>query len=375
MNNVFCKVHRRLLAATCSAALLISASTGASACTSFVIKAKDDGRVYGRTMEFGFETESTVSMVPRGFEFTATTGLSDPMVWQAKYAVIGMNAIKDDTMIVDGINEEGLAGGALYFPGFASYPEPTQDKASSSLGPLNFLAWVLTSFATVDEVRDALASVQIVAIENTELKEVPPLHFTLHDRSGKSIVIEPVNGELKVYDNPLGVMTNSPGFDWHLINLRNYVNLSPVNAGEKQVLDGEVVSLGQGSGMLGLPGDSTPPSRFVRASAFVSTVEMRETAEENLHVATHMLNNFDIPKGFIRPNAEKAVAPELPDYTQWSVMANLEDATYFVRDQDALSFNSVSFDDFDLDGSAIRSLVPPTTDPFEPLVKAEGSRP
>ncbi|WP_082597000.1 choloylglycine hydrolase family protein [Pseudovibrio sp. POLY-S9] len=381
MPSLFSKMQRVVLTGLCSTTLLISPIAGASACTSFVVTAKDDGRVYGRTMEFGFETESTVSLIPRNYELTSSGELNgdkqwEGAKWKSKYAVIGMNAMKHETAIVDGVNEAGLAAGALYFPGFAEYSDVKASGADDEVAPIDFLVWVLSQFETVEEVKEAVKSIKLVDVDFAPLGEVPPLHFTIHDRSGKSIVIEPVDDGLKVYDNELGVMTNSPQFDWHLTNLRNYVNLTPINSAGKKFPEGELQPLGQGSGMLGVPGDVTPPSRFVRVTAFVTTAEEHETAKENLNVAGHILNNFDIPKGFAQPEALDAAQSassqqdDNPDYTQWSVMADLNGAVYYVRKLNAMNFNSVSFKDFDPDGSTLTILKPLVADPFSNLADA-----
>ncbi len=125
---------------------------------------------------------------------------------------------------------KGLTGGVLYFPDFAKYTDPADAKAEDSLAPWDVLTWALTNFATVAEVKEALSNISVVTVIQKNMGIAPPLHYTLHDATGASIVIEPVDGKLKVYDNPLGVMTNSPSFDWHMTNLRNYVKLSPNNA-------------------------------------------------------------------------------------------------------------------------------------------------
>ena len=119
----------------------------------------------------------------------------------------------------------------------------------------------------------------------------------VHDASGKSLVIEYVGGKLNLYDDPLGVITNSPGFDWHMTNLRNYVNFSLDNHPPIQLGSVKLAPFGQGSGMLGMPGDFTPPSRFVRAVAFSQSVLEPKTGDEAVLTAFHILNNFDIPRG------------------------------------------------------------------------------
>jgi len=125
------------------------------------------------------------------------------------------------------------------------------------------------------------------------LKEIglaPPVHYAIHDASGKSIVIEYVEGKLHVYDDPLGVLTNSPAFDWQTTNLRNYVNFSLVNVPPVHLGTVTLVGFGQGTGMLGLPGDITPPARFVRAVAYTNSVFPSKTGDAAVLQAFHILN-------------------------------------------------------------------------------------
>src|SRR6201999_1968042 len=154
----------------------------------------------------------------------------------------------------------------------------------------------------------------------------PEVHFVVHDASGKSIVIEYVGGKLHVYDNPLGVVTNSPSFDWHITNLRNYVNFSMTNVPAVKLGSMSLQPFGAGSGMLGLPGDFTPPSRFVRAVAFVNTMIAPKDAAEAVSAASTMLNNFDIPKGLVR---EGTAEDFHLGYTQWSVIADMSHKVYY----------------------------------------------
>jgi choloylglycine hydrolase len=117
------------------------------------------------------------------------------------------------------------------------------------------------------------------------------------DPSGASIVVEFTGGQLKIHDNDLGVITNAPNYDWHLINLRNYINLSAVELPSKKIVDLDFTALGGGSGMIGLPGDFTPPSRFVRAVAWTQTARSTQNADETVYELFRILDNFNLPLG------------------------------------------------------------------------------
>jgi choloylglycine hydrolase len=124
-----------------------------------------------------------------------------------------------------------------------------------------------------------------------------PVHFIVTEPSGKQIVIEFLKGETMVYDAPLGVLTNAPTYEWHLTNLRNYLNLSPVSLPGKKIENLDFHPLGAGSGMIGLPGDFTPPSRFVRAVAFTATARPTEDGPETIYEVLRILDNFNVPLG------------------------------------------------------------------------------
>jgi choloylglycine hydrolase len=140
---------------------------------------------------------------------------------------------------------------------------------------------MLSSFSTVEEVRAGLADVRVVNVEDARFGGAAlPFHWKVQDETGASLIIEITNGgEVEVYDGFLGVITNSPGYDWHLTNLRNYLGLSPVAALPVEI-GGEVFSpFGAGAGLRGLPGDFTPPSRFVRAVALTASARPLQTGE------------------------------------------------------------------------------------------------
>lgn len=347
------KSSRRMFARGAATALIAAALVvpqAAFACTSFVFPTSDGGMVYARTMEFGFELKSDMIVVPRNYAFTATAADAKPgKQWKSKYAVIGMNAFGIPAL-TDGMNEKGLAGGILYFPDYAKFQDPSTAKAEDSLAPWDVLSWALTNFSTVAEVKAALGSIAVIDVKQPNMGFAPPVHYTLHDATGASIVIEPIDGKLKVYDNPLGVMTNSPSFDWHMTNLRNYVHLSPDNTKPLKVNGATFTPLGEGSGMLGVPGDTTPPSRFVRATAFVLSAAKVPSGPQSVRLAEHIANNFDIPKGWI-------VDPATPlEYTQWTTIADMKNMTYYVKTYDDQVLRGAAFKDYNLEAKDLVTI-------------------
>ncbi len=306
--------------------VLALAASYASACTGIRISAHDGSVIYARTLEFAEPLESQILFLPRNYEFVGTTASGRPgLTWHSKCAAVGMNG-ESFNLLVDGVNEHGLAAGGFYFPDFAGYQSATAPEVAKTIAPWEVPTWILTNFKTVDEVREALPTIRVAAAPINHQGDVPPLHYVTHDASGNSLVIEYVDGKLTTFENPIGVITNSPTFDWHIINLRNYINLTATNTPPRDLHGVLLDQLGQGSGMRGLPGDFTPPSRFVRAVALSQSAAPVDTGVQAVREAFHILNSFDIPRGAVRPD----VAADQPyDCTQWTSACDLQALTYY----------------------------------------------
>lgn len=324
-----------------------------AACTGIKLVANDGSTVHGRTLEFGKPIDTSIAFIPRGYPFVGTPPQGKGLNFKAKYAVIGAIAF-DEISILDGINEKGLSVGTFYFPGFAGYTETTSENRSKSLSPTEFPNWIITQFATVEEVRAALPS---VVIAPTPLKDwenaPPPLHYVVFDLSGKSIVIEPVAGQLKIYDNPLGILTNSPEFPWHMTNLRNYIHLSTTNPAPIEIDGVKLSAFGHGAGMMGMPGDFTPPSRFVRAALYSHAADIPENIDEAILQVFHVLNQFDIPKGALRGTEE---GKTYYDYTLLTSARDPHNLRYYFKNYEDQSIRVVDLKAFDFNGKSVKRL-------------------
>ncbi|SFV49783.1 Choloylglycine hydrolase [hydrothermal vent metagenome] len=356
----------KILTSVAVVAMIIGGS--AEACTGIEVKAKDGASVTGRTVEFGILIDTSVAVVPRGYEFVGMTTRGEGKRWTSKYASVGM-IIADYEVIVDGINEKGLSCANFYFPGYAKYSVTTKENQSISMSSTDVVQWILSMFESVDDVRKALENNEVAispVLTPGFPPQVQPFHFVVYDKTGKSIVFEPIDGKLKIYDNPLGVITNSPTYDWHMTNLRNYVTLSANSAKDIELTNMTVKSLGQGSGMLGLPGDFTPPSRFVRAAAFSSSVIPKKTAQESVMQVFHILNNFDIPVGAARTVEDGKI---FSDYTMLTVARDSKNIRYYYKTYDDQNIKVVDLKDFDLDAKKIVKLHTLTKQQFEDVSK------
>ncbi len=322
-----------------------------NACTGFKLTAKDGSVVSGRTLEFDRLVVSSVAVIPRNYEFVGTTPLGAGLKYKAKYGAVGLITYGYPA-IMDGINEKGLAIGTFYFPGFAGYSTITPENQSKALSPVEFPNWLITQFATTDEVRAALSDVLIApTITKVWGDTPPPFHYIVYDKKGGALVIEPINGKLVAYDNPLGVITNSPTFDWHMMNLRNFINLTPFNVEPIELNGVKLAPFGQGSGMVGIPGDFTSPSRFVQAAIFSTTAIPPENADEAVFQTFHILNQFDVPVGVVRQKKNGVVQI---DSTQFTCVKDPQSLKYYFKTYEGQCIKVVDLKKFDLTAQSIK---------------------
>lgn len=306
----------------------IGLTSSAEACTGIRLMATDGAAVYGRTLEFGIPLPTDLIIIPKGTPYKGTTKLNtqNGKTWESKYAIVGAAPFQYPH-IVDGFNSEGLAVGLYYFPGYAKFQTLSKENQHDALAPWELGTFLLSQCVTVEDVKKILPAIAVVAVVAPEMGEVPPVHYAVTDAKGNSMVIEYIEGELKTYDNPTGVITNAPSFDWHLTNLNNYINLSANNAAPVKIENLNLPGFGQGSGMLGAPGDFTPPSRFVRAVFFSQFAVPMTNGDDSVFQLFHLLNQFDIPKGSVRASAD----PKDSEYTNWTSVSNLKDKKFYYR--------------------------------------------
>jgi len=306
------------------------------ACTDFLLKAKDNTVVIGRTMEFPVDLESKIWIIQKGIEKTSigdkgVRGLS----WKTKYAFIGIDGFNLQDAYVEGMNEEGLSYGGLMYTG-AKYQEAEPGKFVTYM---DLASWILGNFATVDEVKKELPKIKVADKYIKNVHGSLGLHIAIHDATGKSIVVEFIDGEQKIYDNKVGVMTNHPDFNWQITNLSNYINLDHNDKEPRTVNGHNVVPTGVGSGMLGLPGDWTPPSRFIRAAYSIDAALTPKDSLEAVNLAEHIMNTVDIPKGVIKEKVNPVI--HIYGNAQWSIIKDLTNKVLYFRTYDNMTLRKI----------------------------------
>lgn len=343
-----------MLSALLLSACGFTAHIPANACTGIMLKSKDGATVAARTIEWAESVMNTLYVVvPRNQELQSLTPSGmDGMKFKTKYGFVGL-AVEQKEFMVEGLNEKGLSAGLFYFPNYGEYQPYDAAHKERCLADFQLVSYVLGECSTVDEVKKVLEKVRVIGID----PRASTVHWRFTEASGRQIVLEIVNQEMHFYENPLGVLTNSPGIEWHWTNLNNYVNLQPGTLPAHNFGPVEGKSFGHGSGLLGLPGDFTPPSRFVRATIFQLTAAQQPSAEESVFQAFHILNNFDIPTGSEQPWG-KSLA-DVPSATQFTVASDTYNYMIYYRtmynsnircvDLKAIDFNRVGYQSHPLD--------------------------
>ena len=218
-----------------SVAASLLCRTESQACTGISFTASDGSIAAARSIEWASERlDSRYVVVPHGHSFTSLAPEGNAgMTFTARYGFAGVRVMSDD-LVVEGLNEKGLSAGLFFFPGYGSYEDFDPCLKSTTLCDFQVVAWALSSFSTVGEVIEALPKLHIVGLD----RNVGAVHWRFADRSGRQVVLEIVDGKPHFHENEIGVLTNAPGFEWHLTNLGNYVNLKQGNAGENICLTG-----------------------------------------------------------------------------------------------------------------------------------------
>lgn len=331
----------------------------AVACTGMALTAKDGSHVQGRTIEWSRgHLDSMYVVIPRGQKLTSfTPDGTDGLTFTARYGVTGL-AVVEKEFIAEGINEAGLSAGLFFFPDYGSYQTFDHAQAASSLADLQVVQWMLCSFATVDEVKEAMSRVRVVGLYAGSV-----VHWRIADPSGRQVVMEIVDGVPRFFDNTVGVITNAPGFEWQLINLNNYVNAYPGSAPAHRLGDLDLKPLSGNSGMIGIPGDATSPSRFVRAAMYRNSAPQQPDAFATVTLLLHLLNNFDVPIGIEHPQGQ---APDIPSATQWTSVIDITHRRVYYKTAYNSHLRLIDLADIDFTRVTYQSH-PLDADPQEPV--------
>ena len=294
----------------------------------------------GRTLDYEFSYGERVTITPRNYPFHFRhDGDLDH-----HYAMIGMAHIADNyPLYYDAVNEKGLGVAGLNFAKSAVYPEAGSGRC---VAQFEFIPWVLSRCAELSEARKLLSEISIVGTPFSEKFPASGLHWIIADKSG-AIVVECSAAGLKVYDNPAGVLTNEPPFDQQMSRLSDYMRLSPKQPENKLGVPLELYSRGMGA--IGLPGDLSSASRFVRAAFTRANSISGKSEEESVGQFFHILGSVEQVRGCCE------VAEGKYEITIYTSCWNADRGIYYHMTYNNRQISAVDMHSADLDGSALYS--------------------
>ena len=258
-------------------------------CTAATYKTKDF--YFGRTLDYEFSYGDEVTITPRNYPFH----FREQGDFNTHYAIIGMAYVVGNyPLYYDAINEKGLGMAGLNFVGNADYKEKVEGK--DNITQFEFIPWILGKCATVKEARELIEKINLLNVPFNDKLPLAQLHWIISD-SEESITVESVKEGIKVYENPVGVLTNNPPFDKQMFALNNYMNLS-VKSPENTFAKGlNLQEYSRGMGAIGLPGDLSSQSRFVRVAFTKMNSISGEGEKESVSQFFHILNSVDQQRG------------------------------------------------------------------------------
>ena len=299
------------------------------------------GPLFGRTLDVEFTFKEQVVITPRKRRFRLKNGRD----YETRYALMGMASVMGDVpLYYEACNERGVAMAGLNFPRSAVYQEPVGDERD--IAPSELIPWVLGQAESLDQARVLLETLNLTNVPFSPRLPNSPLHYILGDKTG-TLVVEPMEEGLKLYDAPCGVMTNEPPYDYQLWNLHRYRLLSPQNGPDTFGGDYDLPDYGVGLGAVGLPGDASGPSRFVRAAYHLANSHWGDSREEQVGQFFHVLDSVAMVKGAVQTKEGK------DDLTLYSCCMDLEQGVYYYTTYGNHRIHAVRLHSTDLDGEEL----------------------
>lgn len=315
-------------------------------CTAITLQTANGENFFGRNMDFSYDIESHLLIVPRNYEYESISGKK----LVNKYSFIGIGQeLEGITAFFDGVNEKGFAAAALYFAGYAQY-DNCNSNSFEKIAAFDIVNYLLGKCSTINDVAYYLKQACIIAVEDPVTHTVAPLHWFATDKSGESIVIEQTSQGLYIYRNNVGVLANSPDFAWQVTNLKNYTSVSPRQ--DEQVQWGKIQlnPFGQGGGTSLLPGGYTSPERFVRTAYLRNHIPTPKDRTEAVCACFNIMNSTNVAKGAVITSRETF------DYTRYTAFCSTDNQQYFFRTYDNLQIRTAKLCDEYKNSSTITDL-------------------
>nr|WP_317413270.1 linear amide C-N hydrolase [uncultured Solibaculum sp.] len=325
-------------------------------CSALSWSTQDQKHLWGRNFDFNRLAEgSKVSYIPSGTEYyTCGTSVEHNLDKDTRhtstYAAVGTGffLVPSTPVLYEGINEKGLMGGQLYYRNFSHF-EDIARPGTTKLQPPFAVFHLLAQCATVQEVADMMEK-DITLMAIPMFGTVPTIHWAFSDRTGESIVIEPDADGLKIYRNTIGVMTNSPSYSWHRLNLLNYVGIRDLDYDALDLEGDRLEQCFSGSGAQGLPGDWSSPSRFIRLAFLKKFGVKGKDEKQGVANMFHLFQSVAFPLGMIRVSEQGPITQYdteiVPyDYTIYTSVMCAESLRFYFTTYEDQSIQYVDLND------------------------------
>lgn len=310
-------------------------------CTAVTYKTKD--HYFGRNLDLEYSYEETVTITPRnyGFHFRKMGKM------ESHFAMIGMAYVSEGyPLYYDATNEKGLSIAGLNFPGNAEYKPFCEGK--DNVTPFELTPWILGQCATVSDAEKLLQRINLLNEDFNSALPLSPLHWIISDRE-RSITLEAVKDGVKIYENPVGVLTNNPTFDHQMFNLNNYMALTKGEPENTFAQDLQLTKYSRGMGAMGLPGDVSSMSRFVRAAFVKLNSVSGDSEEESVSQFFHILKSVEMQRGCVE------LGKNVYEITIYSSCCNTDRGIYYYCTYGSSRICAVDMHEEDLQGSTLIS--------------------
>ena len=319
-------------------------------CTAATYKTKDF--YFGRTLDYEFSYGDEITVTPRNYPFAFRSGGKT----DNHFAILGMAHVADGfPLYYDAMNERGLCIAGLNFVGNAFYRDPLPDK--ENVAQFEIIPWLLSQCGTVSEARERLENINITNIPFSDKLPCAQLHWIIADKN-EAITVESVKDGIKIYDNPVGVLTNNPPFDEQMFNLNNYMHLSVSNPQNTFSDKLPLKCYSRGMGALGLPGDLSSQSRFVRVAFVKQNSLSADTEAESVSQFFHILGSVDQQRGCCKLDEDKY------EITLYTSCCNADKGIYYYTTYDNHQISAVDMHRENLDGASLVRYKPVTAEQF-----------
>lgn len=306
-------------------------------CTAVTYRTKD--HYFGRTLDYDVSYQERVAVTPRNFPFQ----FRNAGRMEKHYAMIGMASMAGDyPLYYDATNEMGLSMAGLNFPGNAVYKSLMPEK--DNVAPFEFIPWILGQCKNTGEAGILLEQMNLADISFDEHLPLATLHWIISDRE-KSITVESVREGLKVYDNPVGVLTNNPPFDYQMFYLNNFLGLSKETPDNHFAENLELRAYSRGMGAMGMPGDLSSASRFVRAAFTKLNSVSGDSESESISQFFHILGSVEHPRGSVHLGGGRY------EITMYTSCCNTDRGIYYYTTYENSQITGVDMHREDLDSS------------------------